>query len=160
MEIIIVIAIIAVLAAMTIAGLDLIRDKSNRNRTQVLVEGITNALEAYKFDNNEFPDGDGSKTSSKNLYQALYGDYDTDGVTDENEPVYFSLFNPEAKGNKRNVSKDDGYTIIDAWQNPLYYQSPGQMNPSSDFDLWSLGPDGKGGPKGVKKERQDDLDNF
>ena len=52
--------------------------------------------------------------------------------------------------------------IVDAWKNALRYRynDPDQINPESDFDLWSLGPDGKGHPGGSDEETADDIKNW
>jgi len=160
LEVIVVIAIIAILAALSVAGYDLIREKTRDNKAKVLIDGLANALENYNIDHNGYPDGDGRESSSIDLYKALYGDFDLDGVSDKGNTVYFHKLDPELTGAKMNVSRDKGYLIIDPWENPIYYRSPGEVNPSSDFDLWSLGPDEKGGPGGSDKYRHDDLDNF
>lgn len=157
MEVLIVIAIIAALAALTIAGLGIARKQANDNRTKVLIEGLDNALENYKLDNGEVPDGDGARSSSIELYQALYADEDLDGVSDEGETIYYDLLDPNAKGNKLNISKEDGYIIVDAWKNPIYYRSPGEINP--DFDIWSLGENEKGGPNAID-DSDDDHSNY
>lgn len=157
-EVLVVISIIAVLTAITIAGLGTVKKKSNDKRTLVLIHSIENALEAYNLDNNEFPDGDGSITSSNELYQTLYGDYDNDGISDQGEEIYCEQLDPNLKPKKNNISKTDGFIIIDAWQNPIYYKSPGDMNP--DFDIWSLGPDNKGGPNSSSDFGLDDIDNY
>lgn len=157
-EILVVMAIIAVLAAMTIAGLDAVNQKTNEKRTTVLLGGLENALEAYKLDNGEFPEGDGSRSSSIEVYKALHADYDLDGRSDKSETIYFDKLDPYAKGKKLNVLRKDGFIIVDAWQNPFYYQSPGNENP--DFDLWSLGADEAGGPNSASDETKDDITNY
>ncbi len=157
-ELLVVIAIIGALSALVIAGLGTVRKQVDEKRTQVLIGGIENALESYKLDNNQIPDGDGSFTSSKELYQALHGDYDLDGDTDDSETVYFDKLDPYAKGKNLNVSIKEGYVIVDSWGHPLYYRSPGEMNP--DFDIWSLGPNNAGGPNSSDEFSHDDIDNY
>ena len=84
----------------------------------------------------------------------------------------------KAVSKQYNVRESDGgYVIVDAWKEEggtqrqeLYYrhdpdadptiEEQDKMNPASDFDLWSLGPDGEGGPTGTKEQRADDLDNW
>ena len=81
------------------------------------------------------------------------------GTSDSENKVYLAVLDPELKGNKSNVDPET-YTILDAWGTELQYRSPGEMNPADDFDLWSLGPDGKGGPTGTEKQRLDDIKNY
>lgn len=158
MELLVVMAIIATLAAMTIAGLGIVKEKVKDKRTDVLINGLDNALEAYQLDNNEIPDGDGSLQSSIELYRVLYADYDLDGISDAGEEVYYEKLDANAKGGNLNVSREDGYIIIDAWQQPLHYQSPGEQNP--DFDIWSFGPNNEGGPNTSPSANGDDIDNY
>lgn len=175
-EIMVVIAIIAVLATMTVGGMSWYKRKAAEGKTKVLVHGISRALEEYRLDYGFFPQGDGNANSTEQVYVALYGDgeltSDDDGnVTistaptgkpDEGNTVYLAILNPDLVGSKMNVESAAGsYTIIDAWGEELGYESPGEMNPADDFDLWSLGPDGVGGPEtGTKKERSDDIKNW
>ncbi len=159
-EVLIVIAIIVVLASISISGLTALKDRQSNSQTMVLIASLGNALDRYKADNGEFPDGDGSVRSSKVLYQSLYGDFDEDDETDTGETAYLKILDPNLKGARQVVSKELNYSVLDAWRRPIYYQSPGQMNPSGDFDLWSLGKDGKGGPERRGKETKDDHNNW
>ncbi len=159
-EILVVIAIIAVLATMTAGGLKWYKRKAAIDKTKVLIGQIGHALEAYRLDNGTFPTGDGLEQSSQDLYIALYGDSDGDGKPDPAATIYLDILNPDLTGNKGNVEEiGSNYLIIDAWKEPIRYQNPPTMNP--DFDLWSLGPDGVGGPNsGNEKDREDDINNW
>lgn len=173
-ELMVVIAIILVLATMVVGGLGWYKRKAAEGKTTVLVSSIERALEEYKLDNGFFPEGDGGDGSTEQVYIALYGDGKLEvngsgnvivatqpsGVTDDGNTVYLDVLDPNLKGNKQNVDSTGGYTIIDAWGSPLFYVSPGEMNPRDDFDLWSRGADGRGGPSGTKKERLDDIKNW
>ena len=161
MEILVVIAIIAVLASMTVGGLKWYKRKAAVSRTTVLVGGVGRALEDYRLDNGSFPAGDGGDTSTAEVYQVLYGDLDGDGKSNSGATVYLSLLDPSLTGNKKNVdTRSSNYVIVDAWLEPMRYQSPGQMNPEDDFDLWSMGPDGEGGPNGSAEKKRDDIKNW
>ena len=102
-----------------------------------------------------------------------------DGEVDEGAQVYLDTLNPGNIGKSRNVkSSAAGYVIVDAWKDlndttqrqELYYrhdpdedsanQDPNKMNPPSDFDLWSLGPDSEGGPTGTEEGQVDDISNW
>ncbi len=159
-EVMVVIAIILVLATFTIGGMGWYKRKAAIGKTVVLRGSIERALEDYALDHSAYPVGNGDDDSTKDVYKALYGDADTDGIPDDGATVYLQVLDPKLKGNKQNVDPSN-YTILDAWGETFKYQSPGDMNPQDDFDLWSLGPDGKGGPnKGTKKERSDDIKNW
>ena len=123
LEILVVIAIIAVLASLTLGGMSYYGEKMKYSRTQVLIASIESALEQYKADNGAYPSG----ANTAAVFTALYGD---------GSNVYLSTLNPDFRGKQKNV---DAGEIIDAWGNKLGYTYPGSMNPPSDFDLWSEG---------------------
>jgi len=125
LEILVVIAIIAVLASLTFGGMSYYSEKMKYSRTQVLIASIESALEQYKADNGAYPSG----ANTAAVFTALYGD---------GSNVYLSTLNPDFLGKQKNV---EAGRIIDAWENELGYTYPGSMNPPSDFDLWSEGGD-------------------
>ena len=182
-EILVVIGIILVLATMTIGGLGWYKRRAAVGRTEVLLKAIDQSLESYRSDNGFLPQGMGDDDSSAQVYIALYGDgeleYDStgkvvtiktqsDGEPDSGATIHLDMLNPGFTGSKRNVTSVGGkYTIIDAWSKPIRYrhdvtgEDDQMMNPPDDFDLWSLGPDGLGGPDGGnQKERNDDIKNW
>ena len=125
LEILVVIAIIAVLASLTFGGMSYYSEKMKYSRTQVLIASIESALVQYKADNGAYPSG----ANTAAVFTALYGD---------GSNVYLSTLNPDFLGKQKNV---EAGRIIDAWENELGYTYPGSMNPPSDFDLWSEGGD-------------------
>lgn len=163
-EIMVVIAIIAILAGMAVGGLGWYKRKAAVGKTEILIKGVERALEDYRLDNGSFPTGDGGTASTAGVYEALYGDLNGNGKSDTGATVYLSLLDPSLTGNKMNVEKrGDNYVIVDAWLEPLRYRSEdpataAQMNP--DFDLWSLGPDGEGHPNGSTEKQRDDIKNW
>ena len=135
MEILIAIAIIAVLASLTFGGMSYYGEKMKYSRTEVLIASIERALEDYKSDNGFYPQGDGGLGSSEQLYIALYGDGklgntagvvsiveapdgDNTGATDGE--AYLGTLNPTFKGKSSNVENQGGtYVIIDSWDNDV-----------------------------------------
>ena len=132
MEILTVIAIIAVLASLTFGGMSYYGEKMKYSRTEVLIASIERALEDYKSDNGSYPSG-----NIGDLFNALYGD----GTN-----VYLATLNPALKGKQRNVSESAPYLIVDAWGKVLRYRhnKNNMANPKQDYDLISLGPNGVG----------------
>ena len=132
LEILTVIAIIAVLASLTFGGMSYYDQKMKYSRTEVLIASIERALEDYKSDNGSYPSG-----NIGDLFNALYGD----GTN-----VYLATLNPELKGKQRNVSESEPYLIVDAWGKVLRYRhnKNNMANPKQDYDLISLGPNGVG----------------
>lgn len=123
MELIVVIAVIATLAA--IVGPSVFRSagdaKTSAARSQVEVFAL--ALNAYRLDNDVFP------TTEQGLYALR-----TEPTGDE----------PLRGWRGPYVSKE---IAPDPWGRPWLYLSPGIANPQS-FDLYSLGRDGRVGGVG------------
>ena len=130
LEIITVMAIIAVLASLPIGGMGYYDDKMKYSRTEILIASIEQALENYKADNGFYPQGDGEANSSVQLYIALYGDGKLEmnpsglvSITEEPDgdnqdptdgKAYLTTLNPEFKGKQGNVrSPGSNYTYID-----------------------------------------------
>ncbi|MBT8037196.1 MAG: type II secretion system GspH family protein [Verrucomicrobiae bacterium] len=178
-EVLVVIAIIAVLATIVAGGLGWSKRKVAESSTRVLVQSLSRGLEEFSLDNGVYPEGDGSEDSSELLYMALFsdggeindasGEFDDtpepDGQADSGRTVYLPELDPNKA--KPNTIEDNGsYRIIDAWKAPIFYRHDPEgndlemMNPDSDFDLWSLGPDGEGGPGVQSKETRDDITNY
>ncbi len=163
-EIMVVIAIIMVLAAMTISGLSYVNEKAKINQTKVFISSVSQALEQYRADSGDYPPGNGEATSTQEVYDVLYGD----SLTDNTATAYLDILDPTRQGNSKNVKgRGNIYVLVDAWKKEnsterqeLFYRYPGTMNPPSDFDIWSVGPDHKGGPYGKKEDRKDDIKNW
>ena len=149
LEILTVIAIIAVLASLTIGGMGYYDQKMKYSRTEILIASIEQALEDYKSDNGSYPSG-----NIGNLFNALYGD----GTN-----VYLATLNPELKGKQRNVSESAPYNIVDAWGKALRYRhdSNNMANPKQDYDIISLGPNGVGDWRSSQDwAKADDIKNW
>ncbi|MBK1829623.1 prepilin-type N-terminal cleavage/methylation domain-containing protein [Verrucomicrobiaceae bacterium R5-34] len=169
-EIIVVIAIIAVLATMTVGGLSFYKQKAAENKTKVFIASVSRALDEYHSDFNEYPEETASDLddSTEILYRELYGDGadvnvgtggagTTDGSPDEGATVYLDALNPNLAGSQKNVEESGGeYFLIDGFRNRLRYRndpnSPDMQNP--DYDLWSAGRDGD------DDEEKDNIDNW
>ena len=149
LEILTVIAIIAVLASLTIGGMGYYDQKMKYSRTEILIASIEQALEEYKSDNGSYPSG-----NIGNLFNALYGD----GTN-----VYLATLNPALKGKQRNVSESAPYNIVDAWGKALRYRhdSNNMANPKQDYDIISLGPNGVGDWRSSQDwAKADDIKNW
>ena len=150
LEIITVMAIIAVLASLTFGGMSYYGDKMKYSRTEVLIASIERALEDYKSDNGSYPSG-----NIGNLFNALYGD----GTN-----VYLDTLNPDFKGKQLNVEPSGGsYGIIDAWDRFMRYrhESNTMANPKQDYDIFSFGPNGIGDfGSSSEPAKADDIKNW
>jgi len=173
MELMVVIAIILVLATMVISGVGWYKRKVAEEKTEVLIKGVARALDEYKSDYGFYPEGNGKKGSTTQVYAALFGDEELepqldntgkvtgivfkngatpDGKINEGLTTYLSLLDPDLTGNKLNVDTQD-YVIVDAWFEQLRYRHSVTDSVSDmldneilnpDFDLWSMGVDGAG----------------
>ncbi len=172
MEIMVVIAIILALAALGVGGFTAVNEKVRRDSAKLQIRSMSAALETYKNEQGDYPIGNGNAGSSSEVYSALFGDYNFDGTTDDGEVVYLATLDPNAALKSRIAfSSSNSYILVDPWRDVSepskneyrYYRSeqesdPSQMNP--DFDLWSNGPDGEGGPNGTEAQRRDDITNW
>lgn len=145
-EILTVVSIIVVLMGMTIGIGSWAMLNSKIEKARVQVKLFENKLQEYEADNGEFPVGDGSDRSSVSLYRALY----EDGILNDRK-VYMPELDPDSSDQfKRKI---DNGLILDPFKHkkPYFYlrgvdengeQAGDAFNP--DFDIWSLGPNGKG----------------
>ena len=178
LEILTVIAIIAVLASLTFGGMSYYDQKMKYSRTEVLIASIERALEDYKSDNGFYPQNVGATSFTEQVYVALYGDgalsknAATGVVTittapngTPNNTTYLATLNPTFKGKQSNVESSSPYCIVDAWGERLRYRHnklAAQMaNPSNDYDLISLGPNGLGDFDSTSESaKADDIKNW
>lgn len=156
-ELVTVMAIIMVLAGLTIGGLQYFRQKANIKKAQNQVQLISNALERYKLDNGEYPkadSGDG-KGQSNELYEALY----LNGFTN-NGKIYLDELDPNNRSQGVWVKgTGSAATIVDPFGEEYRYRSGSATQRNPDFDLWSAGPNKAtdGGAPTASKDNEDDI---
>ncbi len=167
-EILTVITILAVLGGVGFGTYMVVIRRSKSTQTEVMIENISSMLEArinQGFSTRDlsdlsgvidgatlYPTGDGSDTSSENLYAVLSGDYTLSGEVDDDRQPMFPKIDPEYEGKGRYVNKD--LLLVDAWLQPLRYEYPGvNNNVENGFDVWSAGPDGE-------FDTEDDVTNW
>mgnify|MGYP001043012996 CR=1 FL=1 len=183
LEILVVIAIIAVLASLTFGGMSYYSEKMKYSRTQVLIASIESALVQYKADNGFYPQNVGATSFTEQVYVALYGDgaltknAATGVVTittapngTPNNTTYLATLNPTFKGKQSNVESISPYCIVDAWGERLRYRhnldplpdgTPRMANPKQDYDLISLGANGLGDFDSTSESaKADDIKNW
>ena len=161
-ELLVVIVIIIILAGFTIGALPGIQARINRAKVEAFLEEIQSGLSRYQIEYGNYPlSPEGGVTSDDPsyrdstgilgaaiLYKHLSGDYDEDGIVDEDEVVYVQRLGGKANQDSKDkrvigVPGADGYMIIDAFNSPIRYlaEKPNKrdkltMNP--DYDLWSI----------------------
>jgi prepilin-type N-terminal cleavage/methylation domain-containing protein len=177
-ELLAVITIIVILAGIVVGGLSHVRDKQAREKAKVQVSMLERAIDEYKLDMGAFPgtgmnfgglanDEDGA--SSEVLYTALF--YDGWQYTDPATPptdwkkatsIYLAELDPRSSqvGWLTPVGPDDpppaNLKIKDPWGQDYRYRV-GNIAQNPDFDLWSMGKDGKTDPA---NKLLDDVRNF
>lgn len=108
-ELLIVIAVIAILAGMLFAAMGAITERKDKAATQALLLTIDQGLSKYFDDKGEYPEASGSAYDSKTLYKALVEDNSYVDVSDE-------------------FIKDKAF--VDKWGNGIYYV-PAEAYPAS-----------------------------
>ena len=119
-ELLIVIAIIAILAGLILSTAGGIQKKAARSRAESEVAALSAALESYKADNGDYPTNANTNLSTNSLYGVL---------SPSSGKVYFEF----SKG----MTSSSG--IVDPFGTTYYYQYPGNSNYSGTnfFDLYS-----------------------
>ena len=126
-EVMVVVAILAILAAVIVPRIMGRPEEAKRTKAQIDIKGIEEALNLYKLDNGIYP------TTEQGL-EALVKKPDTAPL-----PLKW---------------KDGGYlsrTPQDPWGRPYRYLSPGEHG---DFDVYSFGADGEPGGEGKDADVQ------
>lgn len=142
-EILVVIAIIAILASLILATSGFIQERAGRARAQAEIAAIEAALEAYKGDNGDYPEGNGADDSTKDLLQALHP---REGKVYLEQIRAFEYKSPSAGSYYTNNR------LIDPFGSPYrYFYQRGQTTNTATGkqhngpvapDLWSYGKDG------------------
>jgi|GEM_PF-1171053 prepilin-type N-terminal cleavage/methylation domain-containing protein len=186
-EVLTVITILAILGGIGFGTYMLVIKQSKSTQAKVMIENISSNLETrinqgFTQEESEtligdgtidsstlYPEGDGSETSSVNLYAVLSGDFDTDGFvdtdvdgkSDNNRKPMFPQVDSEYAGKGKYVKEIDGdFVLVDPWLQPLRYKFPGDNNNvENGYDVWSIGPDGM--DTGINEDGEDaELDNI
>jgi prepilin-type N-terminal cleavage/methylation domain-containing protein len=151
-ELLIVIAIIAILAGFVMATAGYVQKKGKRSRAEAEIAALSAALENYRSDNGAYPSDavtnscDVGTTSisdyqapSSKLYEYLSGDTDHDRTPEAK--VYF----PFKPNQLSPVDQTQAVTSIrDPFGNPYGYSTMKASDPTKNgfnptFDLWSVG---------------------
>jgi general secretion pathway protein G len=122
LEIMVVVVIIGLLAAMVVPSFMGNVDKANVSRVKGDIRGIETALNLYRLENFRYP-------STEEGLQAL--------VTNPGETAA-----PNWTQKLRKLP-------VDPWNHPYQYASPGQHG---DFDVYSLGADRQEGGEGINAD--------
>ena len=115
-ELLIVITIIAILASLVLSAAGYAQKKGARSRAEAEIAAVGAALENYKADNGDYPQGSGSSLLITSLMPS-------------SGKVYFEF--------KSKSVDSSGW--LDPFGTPYFYRYPGLSNQSGTnfFDLWS-----------------------
>lgn len=189
-ELMAVITIIVILAGLVVGGMGFVSERQAKEKAKVQIALLSKALEEYKLDMGTYPllssntpaaptAPNGTGTSSR-LYNALF----YDGFEFRKNPsrpvstpakaekIYLSDLDPTASKQGWVVTRTTGdpqinQIVTDPWGNQYCYRAavkvdgsadPNTQNP--DFDLWSMGKDGKTNADPKHKDCRDDIRNF
>jgi len=174
-ELLTVIAIMVILAALTVSGLSFVQDYQARKKAQIQIHLLSKAIEDYKLDNGSYPATTDLATTgssvtlgsgnSKILFKALYNDGANDATGAKK--IYISELDPASnKQGWTTGTASDSTNITDPWGNEYIYRtafdstsSPNTHTRNPDFDLWSCGKDGKTSDTASDAVARDDIWN-
>lgn len=164
-ELLITITIMVMLAGLIVGGFAFVREKQARETARVQIALLSRGIDEYKLDMGAYPgagasdefggdatseDGD----SSEVLYTALF--YEGWDFVNQNRPqswvnmasdIYLSELDPNNTSQGwltpvTGTTPPANLKILDPWGNNYRYRvGNNAMNP--DFDLWSMGKDGR-----------------
>jgi prepilin-type N-terminal cleavage/methylation domain-containing protein len=179
-ELMAVITIIVILAALVVSGMSFAIERQAKNKAQVQIELLSKAIQDYKFDMGRYPGvEDNSPVDGTNMTEELYEALFYEGFQAAESPggntatgggatkIYLAELDP--------ISSKQGWTgpattmpaktkILDPWGREYRYRK-GDSAQNPDFDLWSTGKDGETNASdsaGALKDpkNRDDLKNF
>lgn len=154
-EILVVISIIIILAGMTLAAAGFLQRMAAENRTKAQIKLIESALTQYNADWGFYP-----PRSAGPIPADWFDKSDSNRLKKPNGKLYLDW-----TGNGYDT---DGGDCLDAFDEPIYYKCPGEMNTSS-VDIWSKGYDQEHGEAGsgddiadaqTASEDNDDICNW
>jgi len=149
-EILVVIAIIAILAGLLLQTSSYIQEKAGISRAQTEIKAMENAIERYKVDTGDYPTSNGSANPGSDADQsskALLDDLMPTNTSTSNSVVYFTfpdkMLGP-TDSNSGSNRRQNAQFVADPWGNSYHYQYPGDPDRSgtNTFDLWSEGRQG------------------
>ncbi|MFP4351709.1 MAG: type II secretion system protein [Puniceicoccaceae bacterium] len=173
-ELLTVIAVIAILAAITFGISAGVYERQSRTRAEAELSALASALEAYRAQHGSYPVADGTDWDGENaeiLYQALTGQIDPKGDEPETKKVFIDISKFELKDetDKDEDTFSDDNAFLDPWGLPYGYQfdDPADGDPDDwnrfGYLLFSFGPDGEvtDPDRGIfDKEAEDNPDNI
>ena len=158
LELLIAIAIIAMLSAILLPAISSSQRKANTAKTKAMIESLGVAIESYRSTFGAYPPeaeilGTAVSDSSESVYYHTGATFVAGNNTSQAISAGpFMEFRKKSLGSTSMNEDMDGlgpqddavYEITDPWGGTYLYENPGTYNTSS-FDLSSAGPDGVAG---------------
>lgn len=136
LELLIVMAIIAILAAISIQGMSYAQNNAARKKTTAQMEMIKLGLTKYQTENGTYP-ANSALNGSDILYETFSGDTNNDGIV-EATPMFDELSTgTNSKLGMVKTNATGAYVLVDGFGNEFRYLSPGTIN-TNTYDLWSI----------------------
>ena len=172
-ELMAVITIIVILAGLVVGGMGFVSERQAKEKAKVQLALLSKALEEYKLDFGTYPPTSNSTDGagySDDLFKALYNDGASDST--KTKKIYLPELDPAtSKQGWTTGTAGSGTKIIDPWGDPTKNEyryrtavdKDGKANSytqNPDFDLWSVGKDGKTNADPKHKDCRDDIKNF
>jgi len=146
-ELLTVITIIMILAALVLGAAAFVSRKADEGRCQARMQTLKSALEEYKLDYGKYPQGTESATLHI-LRDNLFNLPLTSGRPDGQRKPYLSDTN----------FLNSSLQFVDPWGNFFRYQTGGSAHNRSTYDLWSFGPNGV--DDSLNLTTSDDINNW
>lgn len=179
-ELLAVITIIVILAALVVQGMAFVNDKQAKDKARVQVELLSKAIQDYKLDMGRFPgEQDDSPIDGEGITEELYEALFYEGFEYSENPsredasgllaskIYLTDLDPVSskQGWVEQAKTVPARTMIkDPWGREYRYRK-GDNAQNPDFDVWSVGKDGETNPAnsagGINDDKnRDDIRNF
>lgn len=157
-ELLAVIAIIAILSGLSFGTFLLVNRNANEKKTRVIIENVSLHLDAYVNEGEgPYPDGNGGAGSTEEIVKILSGGE----ITDNDRKPRIPQADPEYTGKGKMVQQINGkWVLVDGFGNEMLYRGPNSSsrvnNMENGYDLWSIGADGEE----VDQSEDDDITNW
>ena len=142
-EILTVMAILAVLAGIVVGGVVVVNSKNAETQTLATIKTLEMALTRFKNETGSVYTCDGWNFPSIALTRVVI----SQNVPANVNGTLWKYLDQKVINSSTKVDGANRY-FVDAWGNPILYRVPGKFN-SSSFDLGSVGPDGNLGNDGT-----------
>jgi prepilin-type N-terminal cleavage/methylation domain-containing protein len=154
-ELLIVIAIIGILAGIVYGAVALLPERAKKVKTLSYIKSIDTAMSMFREDFGHPPYNSktaGSKTNDPEWIRLWLTGKDDDGEPDEtganavreNGNWNGPYIDPDPKMLIPHEDYSNHYIMVDAWENPIYFEVEDPIFKYDRWDIWSKGSDEKG----------------